>query len=565
MSTSTAHPSWIATRIRQLIVTSIMMVVSGPNVFAAPCSEDFVNNTVRQTASASSSTVAIKCDLNLRASDRITKRLIVEGADASNVVINCNGATLDGGRGTYNYERRFMVEVRSKFSGNSFVGRPSNVTVQNCRVNGPVRVLGLENISRLKTLSRTANFVAEAQRQAPTNVTFRNMHVTAVGKWTPFYVGVGVTGTSLYDSELDGKAVSVAIYLDAESSRTTISGNNIHTRNPREVLAIDASDHNVIINNRFSALNNGGIYLYRNCGERGVSRHTTPSHNKIINNRFYYNRYNGGNPAVYIGSRNGKTRAGRTGYCNDDRDSAFGSGVSNKDFAKHNIIMQNQIYKRSVSDMIRNRNAQVNTNNHIDHNQTVTTESVDKNRLAGCFIDNHRPNFLLHGRQTQTVREQSGQFCIAQTQCQNSVLSSLAVRDCRLAPVAIDCQVTANNNGCRKTVNCPTNTRVVNARVACNLEFGPVTTAQVNSTPFGALKVVRKSDNVANGLCEIGNNRTREGEIQIVGISNARSVSVSCKEHDKNGGDCHIRGQLFCKGSSIIPLLPAKQKISDAL
>ena len=76
------------------------------------------------------------------------------------------------------------------------------------------------------------------------------------------------------------------------------------------MLAVDASDYNKIIDNRFSALSNGGIYLYRNCGQDGIVRQTTPSHNTIVNNIFYYNKYNPfppfANPSVFMGARNGK-------------------------------------------------------------------------------------------------------------------------------------------------------------------------------------------------------------------------------------------------------------------
>ncbi len=151
--------------------------------------------------------------------------------------------------------------------------------------------------------------------------------------------------------------------------------------------------------------------MYRNCGERGVIRHNTPSHNQIINNIFYYNRYTGGNPSVYIASRNGLTRAGRTGYCIDDlrgnygkcdknsnaEPYPYGSSEDDRDFSRYNVVMQNQIYKRTVSDMIRINNSALNSPNFIEHNTTVTEETVQRDRFAGCYVNNGYKTFILNG------------------------------------------------------------------------------------------------------------------------------------------------------------------------
>jgi len=93
---------------------------------------------------------------------------------------------------------------------------------------------------------------------------------------------------------------SVAVYLDAESYRNTLQGNSFHADHgagsQREVLAVDGSSNNLIMSNHFSSLQYGGIYLYRNCGEGGTIRHSTPSNNSIINNVFYYDNYTGSKP-----------------------------------------------------------------------------------------------------------------------------------------------------------------------------------------------------------------------------------------------------------------------------
>ena len=110
----------------------------------------------------------------------------------------------------------------------------------------------------------------------------------------------------------EGESSGVPIYLAPSSGRTLIKNNRIRTNTwksgpgrGRETISIDGSDENQIISNWFGDLNRGGIFLYRNCGENGGVRHTTPSHNQIINNVFYYNHYTGPKPAVYLGALDG--------------------------------------------------------------------------------------------------------------------------------------------------------------------------------------------------------------------------------------------------------------------
>jgi hypothetical protein len=77
---------------------------------------------------------------------------------------------------------------------------------------------------------------------------------------------------------------------------------------------------------------NGGIYLYRNCGEGGTVRHQPPQNNFIAGNTID----NTGGYGIWLGSRNG----GRF-YCNDDKGFPFGSSQDDGDFADNNTIRGN--------------------------------------------------------------------------------------------------------------------------------------------------------------------------------------------------------------------------------
>jgi hypothetical protein len=356
-------------------------------------------------ATPTSAEVKIRCSISLAAGEVIDKRLILEGTAATGVVVDCNGAVIDGGPGSVN-QGLDMIEIRSEKQGNSRYDRPENVTVRECTIYGSVRILGMAKNGEgpaLLSSSYLSGHVSRARANAPTGVTLDHLTIIASGR-TPLYFAPGVTSSVLRDSELRGRADGVALYLDAESAYNTLRDNYIHTVTaPRELIAVDGSSYNRIIDNRFSALDHGGIYFYRNCGEAGTVRHSTPSHNTVVNNVFYYDKYTGSKPSIYLGSRNGVfswfNPTGKT-YCNQDHELPFdnkygyGSAISDLDYAQYNIVMQNQVYKRSIADMIRTGGT-VNVPNFIDDNETVTA-AVD--RPAGCpVLVGEAVDFVLDG------------------------------------------------------------------------------------------------------------------------------------------------------------------------
>lgn len=116
-----------------------------------------------------------------------------------------------------------------------------------------------------------------------------------------------------------------------------------------------------------------------------------------------------------------------------------------------------------------------------------------------------------------------------------------------LQEVTIECRVSSSNDGCEKIVGCPSGTKIRTARAACNLEYGSVTDEQLSSVEHGYIKVVRRSDHVEEATCWVGSSRVGSGQVAIADIVELTRVSVGCQEHDKNGGDCHMRGSLYCE------------------
>ena len=127
--------------------------------------------------------------------------------------------------------------------------------------------------------------------------------------------------------------------------------------------------------------------------------------------------------------------------------------------------------------------------------------------------------------------------------------SDLAVGGADAEPVQVpfECRARSSNDGCERRVRCPAGAAVEQATAACNLEHGAVTEAQLERVPRGELMVVRRSDHPEQGSCWVQETTLGEGARTIEDIGGRHYVNVGCQEHDKNGGDCHIRGVLSCR------------------
>ena len=172
------------------------------------------------------------------------------------------------------------------------------------------------------------------QGAAPSHIELDRVTIVGTGS-IPLYVGPGVTRLSLTNSTLTGLSDATALYLDAESADNRIENNAIAVGTRREAVAIDGSARNRITGNRFDLKGRPGVFLYRNCGERGVIRHQTPSDNQITDNVF-----SGAArlrpQLVVVGAREG-----RRSYCGEDRGYPFGSSADDGDRATNNVVARN--------------------------------------------------------------------------------------------------------------------------------------------------------------------------------------------------------------------------------
>ena len=279
----------------------------------------------------------LECSVTLAAGETIPRPILIEGRSGNGVLINCQGGTI-GRPNLAVTTRRPTVAILSRKSDNGTWTRVQSVSIRNCTVLGNIRIFGMGadgEYDDLRQSSRRQGHVERAKLAAPVNIVLDQLTITGRGS-IPLYIGPGTSNVVLKDSTLNGVTSATAIYLDAESARNHITGNRILTRTGREMIAIDGSAENKITDNHFDLHGKPGIFLYRNCGERGVIRHQTPSNNTITGNSFTGASWL--RPRLVVEN----ARNGRRSYCRDDAGYPFGSSMDDRDNASGNIIRGNR-------------------------------------------------------------------------------------------------------------------------------------------------------------------------------------------------------------------------------
>jgi len=322
------YPALIAS-----FVLSLGFVPAGAE--AAACGTD-VHAALHTPASEGSKPLEITCDLTLAQTDVITQPVALSGSTASGLSLDCNGGTLDG---TAAKARTVLIRSVRRRDGSWDV--PRDIQIRNCTIRGDVRIQGLGpngQAEEVRLSSLEAGHTGRAQAAAPSGITLDNITFVANGG-IPLYAAPGVTDMTVENSRFTGDTTSTAIYLDAESARSRIVGNTFDIRTSRrEMIAVDGAADNRIEGNLFENPIKGGIFLYRNCGEGGTIRHQKPERNIITGNTFRYMNFWAARPAIWLGSRQGTSS-----YCFSRRDLPFGSSLSPRDYAQHNVVTGNRL------------------------------------------------------------------------------------------------------------------------------------------------------------------------------------------------------------------------------
>jgi hypothetical protein len=487
----------------------------------------------------------------------ISRNLMFNGAAARGVTFDCTGHTM---RPTIAPSSP-AIGVNSDNNGDGTWSAPWDVNIKNCVVEGAIRVGGGDQSA---AAYRQEGYEARAQATAPSSINFSGITqiVDRSRIKDAFYFGAGVTYSSLTDSELKGSVTGVPMYITHESKKNFFARNYIHVvTDDREQVALDGSADNDFRANRFSALNHGGIFIYRNCGEDGGIRHQKPRFNRIVNNLFYYDKFDGSVPAVWVGSRMRVTIPPRGGvpvlyndkdYCGEDAGYPFGSSNDNTDNAAYTIVAQNTIQSPDSSltptKMFRGPLAQDTGSQPyflLDNNRNGASVV---SYPTGCIVyvnrNTERPNFVDDGdfEVTGTAARASKYVCHdGEFDFSNGVHGTPVISQ-------FECTREGSNSGCSKRVACPSGRKIVAARAACNLELAnSVALSTAQALPWSTLQVARPSDVVSDGRCSIDEVAASTGTASLIPVRYARpSVLASCREYDANGGDCHVVGELAC-------------------
>lgn len=337
--------------------------------------------------------------------------------DKSDTVIDCNGGLFNEGKPTY-------IVITSTKTTNGWI-QTKNITIQNCRINGAIRIVGLGvngQAEDVKQSSLSLGHTERAQAIAPTSIKLSNVIINGVSNKTLLYLAPGTTYVTVENCTFSGENTGSGpvIYFDAESGHITFRNNNFTTTANREVIACDGSAYNIIDGNSFENVVKGGIYLYRNCGEGGTVRHQTPNHNTIINNTFKLSGLLSGNYGIWLGSRNGNRN-----YCDADDGYPFGSSIDNRDFADFNIVHSN-IFEGASSKAVEIKND--GQNNQINSPSDVNETNI--NHEPTGVIANKKLVFTnLSGEYSVQIFDFSGRMLISKLLTDNTVELPLATNE----------------------------------------------------------------------------------------------------------------------------------------
>ncbi|MCF6239197.1 MAG: right-handed parallel beta-helix repeat-containing protein, partial [Candidatus Marinimicrobia bacterium] len=600
----------------------------------------------------------ITCNLVLQADDLIFMRMRFVGPASSNVTVDCLGegderAQIRNPVDTSVHKDKNKDPIMLEFSPSNCGIEPleqggsryidelgavksscdpvSNVKISNCRIRGRVWARSFKddlfNLSNVR-----ADHVKRLRESAAQHVTFSNVQILGRYKGAVHFLP-GVHHFTIEDSEILGGFLGITIHLPADGGWNVIKNNTItgqrktggwpgdHVGGKREVISIDSSEHNRIVNNHISDMPYGGIYLYRNCGERGSIRHRIPQYNQIINNVFDYSVGAQNKPTIFVGSRDDKSikysfGVGVKRYCHDDEgnngerftgndsprawdtETVRNSSESNSDWAQNNVIADNQLIQFNSTEIfnpfigIKLSSKAKKLDNYLIGNEAVSGRStedalnIQARRGAGCAVlagitnEMQSPYFMgevKNGHVPYIRNNQSAKYfwdirpvvqlaCGTPLVCQNNILRQNQSITCD-APIIHDygseaqaCDADnnvcaeSNNAGDSHTLGCPGG-RLIGIQAACNLEFGKASDSERRRVLLNRVKVVRKSDHKDDGRCRADGTNIKDGQRLILpwllnhydGETVANEISYECKEHDKNGGDCHVNIRHYCE------------------
>jgi hypothetical protein len=319
--------------------------------------------------------VSLTCSPTLTSADVIEKEIQLEGAEADGVTLTCNGATLGdpAKSGRPRPDHRLVIRSARDPASGAWHG-PRDVAVIGCRIAGTLRIAGFDEDAARES-SRRPGHTERAQAAAPHGIRLERNRFVGDADLFKILIGVGVTDLEIVSSRFDGRLRGTTVYVGDEAARIRIAGNHFDAvSDRREQIAIDGAAHVTVERNVFADTGMGGIYIYRNCGERGRVRIQEPRFNRIEGNTFVPAVRRGKpRPIIWIGSRN-KKRTERATECVLDDGAGFGSSLTQgqppmteRDMARDNQVIGNNFVGIDPAVAIRDDD----TSNVVSRNRTI--------------------------------------------------------------------------------------------------------------------------------------------------------------------------------------------------
>lgn len=251
----------------------------------------------------------------------------------SNVTVDCNGATIDGGN-----KLPYGVVIDS--NGKNI----DNIVVKNCNIknftkNG-IYVGWLIGDNLKSNISKDLIY-----KLHPTNVLLTNNNVFN-NPANGIYIDDHVSFSKIQNSKIFNNG-GVGIYLEFSSKSNEVVNNKIYNNGygnygKREGVAIDGSYLNKVHNNTIFGNAAGGIFLYKNCQEHSTYKYSAVRKDGASFNSIENNIINNENVGIWIASRQSKNlQAQKCG------DKPMYKNIYYEDFANDNQVSGNTFCKVS--------------------------------------------------------------------------------------------------------------------------------------------------------------------------------------------------------------------------
>ncbi|WP_299011752.1 hypothetical protein [uncultured Shewanella sp.] len=384
---------------RLLLATAIIPPLLLTSAMASEniCSEE-KKSTILSPITKDNHTVTLDCHLTLNSDDVITKKILFEGETASNTSLNCNNALIDLtvgiDAGIFSAKTDDTIIIQSVKKADNTWSAPQHINIENCRIKGSIRMSGMginAKDNHIQVSSFSADHTQRLNEASPRHIMLNNIDIKGISR-PLLHLSPGVNHVTLSHGNLHGLSDTVALSLDTETNFNTIKDNHIHVETKQHLMTLNGSANNTIKNNYFTLNDNGGIYLYRHCGQHN-NLHGQTTHLNHIEANYFTLKNISNHPSIQMNAIDYQQ-----GYCNDQTPTSVThtSTITQQDNAMVNTIIYNQFLHASPQEVISLGDSSLAENDQLKEAATVyaninvtefRTDAVAELKEFECFVN----------------------------------------------------------------------------------------------------------------------------------------------------------------------------------